>query len=92
MDVGDEGAGGGRTVCYGALWVVGSSCPAAVLLGSPSVWLAANHSAGKRCHFSSVCQSEEGARREERKQQRADLQIRPHRFYKKKIKNMKEQK
>lgn len=38
----------------------GSSCPAAVLLGSPSVWQAANHSAGKQCHFSSVCQSEQG--------------------------------
>lgn len=30
----------------GALWAGGSSCPAAVLLGSPSVWLAANHGAG----------------------------------------------
>lgn len=42
----------------GALWAGGSSCPAAVLLGSPSVWLAANHGAGKLWHFSSVCQSE----------------------------------
>lgn len=44
----------------GALWVIGSSCSAAVLLGSPSVWQAANHSAGKQCHLSSVCQSEQG--------------------------------
>lgn len=54
------GGGGGGAVCCGALWAGGSSCPAAVLLGSPSVWQAANHSTGKQCHFSSVCQSEQG--------------------------------
>lgn len=52
--------GGGWAVSCGALGAGGSSCPAAVLLGSPSVWQAANHSAGKQCHFSSVCQSELG--------------------------------
>lgn len=57
----DEGGGeGGGALCCAALCAGGSSCPAAVLLGSPSVWQAANHSAGKQCHFSSVCQNEQG--------------------------------
>lgn len=47
-------------MCCAALCAGGSSCPAAVLLGSPSVWQVANHSAGKQCHFSSVCQNEQG--------------------------------
>lgn len=55
----------------GALWADGSSCPAAMLLGSPSVWQAANHSTRKQCHFSSVCQSRrEGGGRREREQEK----------------------
>lgn len=56
----DEEEKEGGALCCAALCAGGSSCPAAVLLGSPSVWQAANHSAGKQCHFSSVCQNEQG--------------------------------
>lgn len=44
------GVGVGGAPRCGALRVEGFSCP--------SVWQAANHVAGKQCHFSSVCQRE----------------------------------